>query len=451
MYQSIGCYKDNINRMIPTEQGVFSNPTDCALVAEDENAIIFGLQYGGYCFTGDSISSAISLSSVSNCPLLGSSWANQVFVRKYCFPGSTPVSSYTGNVLTFACRKCLKGHYCPGDNTEVACAMDYSQDKEGASECTACDTANGFSTIGLTGQSECKSIPVGYYLINNNTTLKYCGTNNKTQHWIGGGYNKKTCRCAPDWTGDQCAIPTCPEELPSFSLGTLLFNSDSTLLQARNLDIFNTLRYLYNLLSVSIDVTGDGIITKEEMLKYLYSRSIYSIGMETFPLWYAPDKTPRSIYGVMDMYNEAHGLYQTSPKKKFDGSGLTFISNLASTFPNASWDNSKCNTYDVSRPNHKFVQTSWNFTKGSGIAKVCGYINGNLSSKFSTDEILYGRQTTFTDTTLLSTTANYKRVYCVFVFYTYQGESRDGFECSVGLFYVSSRDIFILINGLLSL
>eukprot|EP01035_Chromulina_nebulosa_P044005 gene44005-59605_t len=100
-----------------------------------------------------------------------------------------------------------------------------------------------------------------------------------------------------------------------------------------------------------------------------------------------------------------------------------------------SADNSKCNTYDVSRPNHKFVETSWKFTKGSGIAKVCGYINGNLSSKFSTDEILYGRQTNFTDITLLSTTANYKRVYCVFVFYTYKGESRDGFECSVGLFY----------------
>jgi hypothetical protein len=195
---------------------------------------------------------------------------------------------------------------------------------------------------------------------------------------------------------------------------------------------------------VSIDVTGDGIITTEEMLKYLYSRSIYSIGMETFPLWYAPDKTPRRIYGVMEMYNEAYELYQTSPKHKFDGSGLTFISNLVSTFPNASWDNSKCNTYDVSLPNHKFVETSWNFTKGSGIDKVCGYINGNLSSKFSTDDILYGKQTNFTDITLLSTTANYKRVYCVYVYYTNKGESVDGFECSVGLFYVSSRDIFIL-------
>eukprot|EP01036_Dinobryon_divergens_P029645 gene29645-38770_t len=233
LYQNIGCYRDNSTRMIHTYQSYPSTPVECALKAENAEATVFGLQAGGQCFTGDSVSSAISLSSVSNCPLLGSSWANQVFVRKYCFPGWTTVSSYTGNVFTFACRKCSKGFYCPGDNNEVPCDMDYStEDMEGASECTACDTANGYSTIGLTGQLLCKPIPVGYYLINNNTTLKYCGTNNKTQHWIGGGYNKRTCRCAPHWTGDQCDIPTCPDQLPFFSLGTLLFNSDSTLLQA---------------------------------------------------------------------------------------------------------------------------------------------------------------------------------------------------------------------------
>eukprot|EP01036_Dinobryon_divergens_P035680 gene35680-46280_t len=147
LYQSIGCYRDDSTRVIPIDQSSASSssfsPADCASKAENTESIVFGLQNGGECRTGNSVSSAISLSPVRNCPLLGSSLANQVFVRKYCFPGSTTVSSYTGNVLTFACRVCLKGFYCPGDNTEVPCAMDYStQDMEGASECTACDTAN---------------------------------------------------------------------------------------------------------------------------------------------------------------------------------------------------------------------------------------------------------------------------------------------------------------------
>eukprot|EP01036_Dinobryon_divergens_P032018 gene32018-41523_t len=148
LYQNIGCYRDDHRtRVIPIDQSSASSsrfsPADCALKAENTEAIVFGLQNDGECRTGNSVFSAISLSPVSNCPLLGSSSANQVFVRKYCFPGWTTVSSYTGNVLTFACRKCSKGFYCPGDNNEFSCAMDYStEDMEGASECTACDTAN---------------------------------------------------------------------------------------------------------------------------------------------------------------------------------------------------------------------------------------------------------------------------------------------------------------------
>jgi len=439
VYQSIGCYKEDRNApVIPNFQSSSSTPAQCAYNAEKENtkAIVFGLR-NGECWTGNSVSSAISLSFVSNCPSTGSALANQVFVRKYCFPGWTTVSSYTGDVKTFACRQCATGHYCPGNNTEVPCLMDYSTEgNEGYSVCTKCDTSNGYSTIGLTGQSECTPIPNGYYYILGNTKTSYCGTNNKTQHWIGGGYNRSTCRCAQDWSGTLCEIPSCPAYLPLVSLGSLLFNSDRTLLEAPKLDILNTLRYLFNLLSVSIDVNGDGIISTDEMLNYLQSRSIYSTSMESFPLWYGPDGTSHSIYDVADMYNEAKSLYQKSPKYKFDGSGLTFISNLTSTFPKPSWNDSMCETYDVSRPNHKFVRTSWNFIKGYAIKKVCGYINGFRSNQFQTTKILEGNQTYFTDTSLLSETDSYKRVYCVFVYFLYNGISQQGFECSVGLFYV---------------
>ena len=351
-----------------------TSPVECAEKAENTStqAIVFGLQDGGTCFTGDSVSSAISLSSVSNCPRLGGSYTNQVFVRKYCFPGWTPVSSYTGNVLTLGCRKCRSGYYCLGDHTEIPCPMDFSTNNSvGYSKYVKCDTDGGYSTIGLTGQSNCTAIPVGYYWNTINYTLEYSGTNETTQHWVGGGYNKNTCRCRNDATGryvgDLCDIPMCVDFQPYVSLGTLLFNSDSILLQVYKSDISNTLRHLYNLLSVTIDVNGDGIIAKEEMLRYLKSRSISSTGMEKFPLWFAPDKTEFDIYPVEDLYKEAQSLYWMSPKKKFDASGLTYISNLTSTFPNPLWDDLKCDAYDVSRPSHKDVVTSWNFTERSGI------------------------------------------------------------------------------------
>lgn len=437
----LALYLGIVARTIPTYQSGVSSPTQCAVKADSENtqAIVFGLQNGVDCWTGDSVSSAISLSSVSNCPLLGSNLANQVYVRKYCFPGWTTVSSYTGNVLTLACRQCSKGHYCPGDNTENPCAMDYSTEGNmGYPECIECDTANGYSTVGLTGQSQCVHIPNGYYYIFGDTKFIYCGTNPDNQHWIGGGYDKKSCRCAPHWTGDVCDLPTCPDQLPSVSLGTLLFNSDSTLIQAPNLrDTANSLRYLHNLLSVTIDVNGDGVLSTSEMLNYLKTRSVSAIGMLNMPLWYDPEGISHSIYSVQDLYTEATLFYQISPKHKFDGSGLTIIQNLTSTYPSASWDNSKCETYDFSRPNHKYVETSWNFTKGYTIQRVCGYINGDISSKFQTNKILFGNQTYFTDTSLISSADSYKRVYCIYVYYLNSGKSMEGFECSVGLFYVS--------------
>jgi len=140
------------------------------------------------------------------------------------------------------------------------------------------------------------------------------------------------------------------------------------------------------------------------------------------------------------MFKEACSHYTNSMKHKFDGSGLSFISNLRSTFPNATWSDSRCKAYDVSQPTHQYVRTTWNFTSGARIQQVCGYIKGFISPQFQTTAILQGNQTYFTDTSFLSSTISYKRVYCVFVFYVFQGQSLQGFECSVGLFYVSSDE-----------
>ena len=448
MYQNIGCFKDSSALMIPTFQSFNTDPTTCAGHAEASQDVIFGLENGGVCRSGNSLSSAISLEHIIGCPITGSAAANQVFVRKYCFPGSTTVSSYTGNILTFGCRTCNAGYFCPGNNTEIPCPIDYSTNGyNGFDACSPCDTANGYSTIGRVGQSSCVPIREGYFIRNN--TLFYCGTNNRTQHYIGGGYKRSTCRCATGYTGDHCDIPSCNNLLLSgvtaygASLGSLLLNADSTLIQASsafqspNFDLLSVETYLLNLLSVDININGNGQITVAEMLTYLKSRSIYTEGMEVLPLWCSRTVCHPTLYPVKKFFSEAIQYFLSTPKHKFDGSGLAFVVNLTSTFPSPAWSVGQCKRYDSSwRGEH--VQTSWNFTvpKDLKIQKVCGYVNGLLNSDFTTDRILTGQQTTFVDYSPILPSNLYKRVYCILVYYLLSGSAFSGFECTVGLFYV---------------
>jgi hypothetical protein len=196
---------------------------------------------------------------------------------------------------------------------------------------------------------------------------------------------------------------------------------------------------LYRLLSIDIDVNGDGQITFSEMIIYLKSRSIYSLGMEAFPVWCSSSVNCHSVmYSVANFYSESSNYFQTSKKHKFDGSGLDIVTNLSSTFPSPSWTDEKCRRYDSSNGfgEYQKVQTSWNFTHRNGLQKVCGYVNGLLSSDFTTTKILTGQQTHFVDDTALSPTHQFKRVYCIFLYYLIGGFASTGFECSVGLIYV---------------
>jgi hypothetical protein len=140
---------------------------------------------------------------------------------------------------------------------------------------------------------------------------------------------------------------------------------------------------------------------------------------------------------VAKFFSESSNFFQTSKKHKFDGSGLEIVANLSSTFPSPSWTEEKCRRYDTSGDGiSQKVQTNWNFTNRNGLQKVCGYVNGLLSSDFTTTKILTGQQTNFVDKTALSPTHLFKRVYCVFMYHLINGFSSTGFECSVGLFYV---------------
>jgi hypothetical protein len=231
------------------------------------------------------------------------------------------------------------------------------------------------------------------------------------------------------------------------SLGTLLFYADSTLNQASKditagvIDMAALETYLYHLLSVDIDVTGDGTITFQEMIYYLDSRSIYTAGIENLPLWCSsPSSCHYSGYPVTSLFDEALAFFETSLKHKFDGSGSELIVDLSSTFPDPSWNDSTCRRYDSSYPGYSYVETSWKFNKLSGytIQKVCGYVNGLLNSEFTTTSLLKGEQTNFVDSSPLQLSNSFKRVYCVLVFYTVDNVNKKSYECSVGLLYVRS-------------
>lgn len=92
------------------------------------------------------------------------------------------------------------------------------------------------------------------------------------------------CACIDGWQGSFCEYENCPATLPQLSLLSLFFNSDATLKAFSNQ--FNPLfkddqfanagLYLYNLLSSTVDINGDGKITKQEAIQSLGYRSVYS-------------------------------------------------------------------------------------------------------------------------------------------------------------------------------
>lgn len=88
----IGCYNDggpngsnkSVNsRALPNFRGDVKTVKDCQNLAEKYGDILFGLQYGGQCFTGNDIVFATQwgqASGNSNCnPVLGGSWVNQIY------------------------------------------------------------------------------------------------------------------------------------------------------------------------------------------------------------------------------------------------------------------------------------------------------------------------------------------------------------------------------------
>ena len=224
-------------------------------------------------------------------------------------------------------------------------------------------------------------------------------------------------------------------------------------------------RFTKNLLSVQVDLNGDGNITTLEMLQALSYRSISSI--PTIQLWCETAVRGSVCYDPVDpgyietsvIFDDMVNNFLTSSQHTFDGSGNTLVASMASTFPNASWPDSQCQQSNLIFHSNTQVLTNWALLNTFPVLRVCGYVNANLSAAFTTTNILSGSQTYYTDN-YVGARQNYKRIYCIAVDYltgctgggTLSGTTcslgtpvrASAYSCSIGLFYVSVGCIYDL-------
>jgi hypothetical protein len=86
-----GCFNDNPNRAIPNQRQNVSSIDQCQNIAQQNGEQVFGLQYGGQCFTGSDLQKAKQYGQIyGNCGTLGGTWNNQVYYRQQPFPPPPP-------------------------------------------------------------------------------------------------------------------------------------------------------------------------------------------------------------------------------------------------------------------------------------------------------------------------------------------------------------------------
>ena len=334
------------------------------------------------------------------------------------------------------CSNCPIGTYSLNSSFSSSCSScpsGYFTTSTGSSKCTACGSnSNYFPT---------KPLPSNYH------SVSYNGISS-------------TCSCAPGFMGSNCEVKDCAHLLPLGSSVSILFNAItgfdtlSSLLSSSplNQDYINDgKRYLSSFLTNQVDINGDNIIEKSEVLNALFFRSVTANGLQNMTVWncgHYVDGCNANMINRTRLYNEALHCFLHSSKHKFDCSGVSMISSLNSSFPNSN-NLSICESYDQSwRPvTYTHPLTKWTYTPSAvsqigANGKVCVYSNGiNIQGyPFNTDSIARGIVSNFTDPNSNPNVTSYRRVYCIAVLLNYGNYS---YECSVGLFYVS---IYVIVQ-----
>ena len=219
-YNYEGCYNDGNGRMIPTFNGNVSTVDQCSNIATSQNASVFGIQYGGQCFTGTDFNQAKSLGQHNgDCGTMGSGvgWANLVYYKKpdqpqtsgnYNYQGcfndksTKAIPNYQGNVQSIdQCRQIaeVKGQNVFGVQNEGQCF-------------TGNDTANNESQEYGSYNGECDLLGSSMA----NQVYKYQPSNNSQQQASGnyvykGCYNDSGNRVIPTFRGMVSTIDQCQQ------------------------------------------------------------------------------------------------------------------------------------------------------------------------------------------------------------------------------------------------
>jgi hypothetical protein len=333
----------------------------------------------------------------------------------------------------------------------------------GAGECTKCPLGTASTSIGATSADVCERCEIGSYSsAPGSSECSTCSPTGCTEaegcHWTSDSANFSSCACTGDWVGSDCEVLPCKSVLGGFSLVGLVFQADPQI--RRYSSTFNSteeqpkdaLKYLQNLAKVQIDVNGDGVMTREEVLNTLFYRSVRSANIsKSLPLWCRnADVANSDCVGedmlTADLIDQAYDNFMRSEEHTFDGSGIFSISNMQSTYPNPDWSDEDCISHDSFQTpvDYDRVTTKWemDFTGEYTLRQVCGFVNGLASAEFTTTELLSGTATSFLDDVPVSADYGFKRVYCLAVQYCRNdhcesGETLEKYECSVGLFFVS--------------
>jgi len=375
-----------------------------------------------------------------------------------CAPGY-----YRSQIGGESCRICPKGSYSSvsGATACTLCPKAQYTDTEGSTRCQSCLSGQYSSTEGASTCTDveagcyglvasaisCPQVCIeGFYSTAGSTQCSHCGTNVAVSgFWSGVGVpSRDLCRCAVGYTGENCDFPACSPYLSGGSLVSLLFKSNTklgvfTATYSPNIVLAAT-QYLEVFLGGDVDRDGNGIIDRLEVVEALKYRSVFVNSTIGLPLWVDVKKVYQTQIYIADLLIDATKNYVTSIKHTFDGSGVSVATNLVSTAPMPKWSNSECAQYDKYLHPAVNVTTTWSWTLPnyqSKVSRVCGYTNGVLEPIFNRDMTLSGEVTQYVDSQSTTTAKlTERRIYCIAV--DDYNTASTSFECSAGLYYVSS-------------
>lgn len=208
-YEFVGCWADRGERAIPNYTGDVSSADACRARAEAAGHDVFGLQYGGQCFTGklDTQFNKYGKGPAAECNSpLGGTWTNMVFRKAFVQAGDW---EYKG---------CFKD-----DQTRTI--PNYLGEVRTKEECAKMAEAKGFNTFGLQYYSQCfggKSSPYNRLgAATNCGTMGTAWTNNvyvkkeepaRTPEWkYKGCYKDDPARMVPNYLGDVRSVQACKD------------------------------------------------------------------------------------------------------------------------------------------------------------------------------------------------------------------------------------------------